>query len=739
MVSLERILSRGLHTSGNTPSPGVQTPTDTNIPNDGPDHDLRNLEPNAKSIHQTHILINNEDQKLDEMMLVLFDRNYKQQRNEMLSRGLTYDEAYLCWKLKKNNMVEKFPMGFWRSKETARNFFYAGLDSLDGFKTAREDTDIKTMRDIYKKEVLNYTAISHKTNGQTAFYYEVLGLRSFMTGKISYLKKKGSSAEVIRHFLPQLIDIRNPDALNPLDVEHQYWNDPENAKYHILLALDTIDGFLTARETNNIKKMAELYRDNVINFENTTKIVVSYSGQTAFFYEVGGLQGLITRKRSYLEKEGSAKCLLDLAIPGLVNEEMPGALRLKDVGKDYLNDPDLAKKYVLEGLDLIDGFKFARDKKDIKTMADLYRREVIGYESVNKGKYRWNGQLAFFYEKCNLTSLICNSRDFFERKGSPYAVIKFVLPELVDIRNRDALNPLELQRNMSKWKKVSVSLKILEALDSIPGFLEARLNNDFTEMENLFRKNVLYYEKEGSEKVKREIAFLYEVAKVKEDIEPILEEDNDINPLQFYKSALPDFIGHIIQKAYLTAERNKGLIYRVANQYGVAHEQEALDKGFDGLVNAVLHFDESLGFKLSTFANTFIKNAMIKHLQKKHNDISLDATSSPSNGKGKEKSLSETISYNDEESPYDICTESENKIKLKSVVDLALSELQEREREIIKERFGFGGDEPKTLEEVSRIFKVTRERIRQIETRAKTKLKQYFASTGLDIDSFIED
>lgn len=313
------------------------------------------------------------------------------------------------------------------------------------------------------------------------------------------------------------------------------------------------------------------------------------------------------------------------------------------------------------------------------------------------------------------------------------------MPELVDIRNRDALNPLELQRNMSKWKKVSVSLKILEALDSIPGFLEARLNNDFTEMENLFRKNVLYYEKEGSEKVKREIAFLYEVAKVKEDIEPILEEDNDINPLQFYKSALPDFIGHIIQKAYLTAEKNKGLIYRVANQYGVAHDQEAIDKGFDGLANAVLHFDEGLGFKLSTFANTFIKNAMIRHLQKKHNDISLGTVSSPSNGKGKEKSLSETISYNDEESPYDICTESENKIKLKSVVDLALSELQEREREIIKERFGFGGDEPKTLEEISKIFKVTRERIRQIETRAKTKLKQYFASTGLDIDSFIED
>jgi len=53
-----------------------------------------------------------------------------------------------------------------------------------------------------------------------------------------------------------------------------------------------------------------------------------------------------------------------------------------------------------------------------------------------------------------------------------------------------------------------------------------------------------------------------------------------------------------------------------------------------------------------------------------------------------------------------------------------LSTLSEREQKVLRLRFGIGGSNfPRTLEEVGTIFNVTRERVRQIETKALNKLR----------------
>jgi RNA polymerase primary sigma factor len=60
---------------------------------------------------------------------------------------------------------------------------------------------------------------------------------------------------------------------------------------------------------------------------------------------------------------------------------------------------------------------------------------------------------------------------------------------------------------------------------------------------------------------------------------------------------------------------------------------------------------------------------------------------------------------------------------LKDKIDTVLKTLTYREREIIKLRYGLGDGYTYTLEEVGRIFKVTRERVRQIEAKAVRKLQ----------------
>jgi RNA polymerase primary sigma factor len=76
----------------------------------------------------------------------------------------------------------------------------------------------------------------------------------------------------------------------------------------------------------------------------------------------------------------------------------------------------------------------------------------------------------------------------------------------------------------------------------------------------------------------------------------------------------------------------------------------------------------------------------------------------------------------DEENPCP--SESADRAVLRDRIDEVLSLLTDRERDVLKMRFGLDhGGCPHTLEEVGRHFRVTRERIRQIEAKALKKLR----------------
>lgn len=61
---------------------------------------------------------------------------------------------------------------------------------------------------------------------------------------------------------------------------------------------------------------------------------------------------------------------------------------------------------------------------------------------------------------------------------------------------------------------------------------------------------------------------------------------------------------------------------------------------------------------------------------------------------------------------------------LKQDLEGVLSTLNPREKEVLRLRYGLDDGRSKTLEEIGNVFKVTRERIRQIEAKAMRKLRQ---------------
>jgi RNA polymerase primary sigma factor len=95
--------------------------------------------------------------------------------------------------------------------------------------------------------------------------------------------------------------------------------------------------------------------------------------------------------------------------------------------------------------------------------------------------------------------------------------------------------------------------------------------------------------------------------------------------------------------------------------------------------------------------------------------FSLDAPLS----EDEENSLADIIEDQSQQGPV----ESTDRSLLREEVNRVLSNLTQREREVIELRFGLVDDHDHTLEEVGRKLKVTRERVRQIEERAIRKLR----------------
>ncbi|OHC01750.1 MAG: RNA polymerase sigma factor RpoD, partial [Planctomycetes bacterium RIFCSPHIGHO2_12_42_15] len=97
-------------------------------------------------------------------------------------------------------------------------------------------------------------------------------------------------------------------------------------------------------------------------------------------------------------------------------------------------------------------------------------------------------------------------------------------------------------------------------------------------------------------------------------------------------------------------------------------------------------------------------------------------------GESEDSSFGDFIEDEKAESPVSAATQEMLKDKIENV----LESLTYREREIIKLRYGIGDGYTYTLEEVGKIFKVTRERVRQIEAKAVRKLQHPIRSRKLE-------
>ena len=173
-------------------------------------------------------------------------------------------------------------------------------------------------------------------------------------------------------------------------------------------------------------------------------------------------------------------------------------------------------------------------------------------------------------------------------------------------------------------------------------------------------------------------------------------------------------------------ERNLRLVAYIAKKYAATERdmEDLISIGTIGLIKAVDSFDETKKIRLASYSSKCIENEILMNMRMKKKtarDVYL-YDSIGSDKEGNEINLIDIIEYEDEDIPERL-TREEHLRKLNGFMDEVLTE---REKEIIRLRYGLGGQEEQTQREVSKQFGISRSYVSRIEKKALQKLNKCY-------------
>ena len=181
-----------------------------------------------------------------------------------------------------------------------------------------------------------------------------------------------------------------------------------------------------------------------------------------------------------------------------------------------------------------------------------------------------------------------------------------------------------------------------------------------------------------------------------------------------------------LQAKHVLIERNLRLVAHVIKKYQYLDEdpEDLISIGTIGLIKAVVTFNPDKGNRLAAYASKCVENEILMYLRAKkkiNKEISLYEPIG-TDREGNEIKLYDIIETEDEDVPEKIHLK-ENIQKLYEKVE---NELSDRERLVLKMRYGLYNGEEYTQKEIARQMGISRSYVSRIEKSAIEKLREFF-------------
>jgi len=170
-------------------------------------------------------------------------------------------------------------------------------------------------------------------------------------------------------------------------------------------------------------------------------------------------------------------------------------------------------------------------------------------------------------------------------------------------------------------------------------------------------------------------------------------------------------------------ERNLRLVVYIAKKYdgSVPDNSDLISIGAIGLIKAVNNFKPDKNIKLATFASRCIENEILMYLRKmvrKKCEVSLDEPIN-TDGEGNELLLSDVLGTD----PEEIYQQAEKRSEIEFLYK-SLEKLNDREKLILKLRYGLNGTEERTQKEIADMLGISQSYISRLEKKVLAKLKK---------------
>jgi RNA polymerase primary sigma factor len=210
--------------------------------------------------------------------------------------------------------------------------------------------------------------------------------------------------------------------------------------------------------------------------------------------------------------------------------------------------------------------------------------------------------------------------------------------------------------------------------------------------------------------------FKHQALEIRQKVDPSRAKTSDLDQIEKLQEEALGVKNQIIRS-------NLRLVVSIAKRHvGPSNNFfELVSDGNMSLIRAVEKFDFSRGNKFSTYASWAIMKNFARTIPEENYRRDRFVT-------GHEEMFEAAADNRTDEHEYESALK-----RMQEAVKGMLGHLDERERKIIISRFGLGGVSEQTLEQLGRELGITKERVRQIESRAQEKLRKIASEEKLDL------